>query len=459
MAAAQSSAARPAARGIASHARGVLVLGLPLAGSHLAQIALHITDTLMLGWYSIEALAALVLGSTLFFMLFIMGSGFAWAVMPMVAHAAGSGDDTEVRRVTRMGLWLSTAFSVACLPAMWWSEPILLALGQDPAISALAQEYLRIAGFGMLPALLVMVLKSYLAALERTQVVLWVMVAGAVLNVGINWVLIFGNLGAPEMGVRGAAVASVVVATLTFAGLVAYAGLVAALREHRLFSRLWRADGAALARVFRLGWPIGLTSLAETGLFGASSILMGWIGTLELAAHGIALQIISVLFMVQLGLSNAATVRAGRAMGAADGVALRRGAVAAMAISMLFALVTVAVCLLLPVPLIGIFLAPDDPVRPVVVAVGVGLLAVAALFQLFDAAQVMAMGLLRGMQDTAVPLIYAAFSYWGVGVPLSWFLGIRLGLGGQGVWAGLVVGLVLAALALSLRFWRRAARA
>ena len=157
MVATSSPAPAPAA-GYAAHARAVLVLGLPLVGSHVAQMSLHVIDVLMLGWYSVEALAAGTLGATLFFTLFIMGSGFAWAVMPMVAHAAAMDEETEIRRITRMGLWLSAAFALAVLPLFWFSGPILRALGQEPALAALTQDYLRIAGFGLLPALLVMVL-------------------------------------------------------------------------------------------------------------------------------------------------------------------------------------------------------------------------------------------------------------------------------------------------------------
>jgi MATE family multidrug resistance protein len=393
-----------------------------------------------------------------FFTIFIMGSGFAWAVMPMVAHAAGSGEETEVRRVTRMGLWLSALFGVAVFPFFWFSESILRAMGQDAAVSALAQDYLRIMGPGMVPALLVMVLKSYLAALERTQIVLWTTVLAAVLNVPLNWMLIFGNLGAPELGVKGAAIASILVQLLSLAVLVAYAQGLRELQRYALFQRIWRPDWPAFARVFRLGWPIGLTNLAEAGLFAASAVLMGLIGTLELAAHGIAIEITSAIFMVHLGLSNAATVRAGRALGAGDGGALRRGAAVAVALSLAVALVTMAIYWLLPAQMMGLFLAPDDPDRPAVIAIGVSLLVVAAVFQLADAAQVMAVGLLRGIQDTRVPLVIAALSYWGIGVPASWLLGIHLGYGGEGVWTGLVIGLTLAGVFLSLRFWRKARR-
>ena len=455
---AHRTAPPPPAAGYGAHARAVLGLGLPLIGSHLAQMALQVTDAVMLGWYSVEALAAGVLGSTIFFTFFMMGSGFAWAVMPLVAHAAAAGDETALRRATRMGMWLSLAFAFAVLPAMWASAPILRALGQETALAALTQDYLRIAGFGLIPALLVMVLKSHLAALERTRMVLWVTVIAAVVNVGVNWVFIFGNLGAPEMGVKGAAVASVVVASVSLLALALHAGLAPGLRGQTLFVRLWRPDGAALRQVFRLGWPIGLTNLAESGLFTASSLLMGWIGLRELAAHGIALQIVSVLFMVHMGLSNAATVRAGRALGAGDAVALWRGAVVVMALSLGFALAAVVLFLAVPEPLVGLFLGPDEPERAPVIAIGAGLLMVAALFQLFDAAQVVVLGLLRGVQDTRVPMILACVSYWVVGVPLSWLLAFPLGLGAEGIWLGLAIGLAVAGLTMSARFWRRLPR-
>jgi len=224
------------------HARATLTLGLPLIGSHVAQFVLHLTDTVMLGWYGVLPLAAGVLGASSFFTIFVLGSGFAKAVMPMVASANSQGDERQVRRVARMGLWLSILFSALTYPVFWWSGPILLALGQEEEVSALAQQYLRIAGLGMCPALLVMVLKSYLSALERTQVVLWVTVAAVPLNVLLNWALIFGNLGAPELGVAGSAIATVTVQIVSLGLIVLYAALLPALAKYSLFQRFWRPD-------------------------------------------------------------------------------------------------------------------------------------------------------------------------------------------------------------------------
>jgi len=441
------------------HAKATLVLGLPLVGSHLAQMALHVTDTVLLGWYGVNELAAVVLATSVFFVTFILGSGFAQAVMPLVATALGSGDETQVRRDTRMGLWLSIAFGVLSYPLFWRSEPFLLGLGQKPEVAALAQEFLRIGGLGMIPALLVMVLKSYLAALERTQVVLWVTLAAVGVNLALAYMLIFGHWGAPELGVRGAAIASLVVQALTFVLLALYAAWLPDLRHFRLFQRFWRPDWQAMRAVFRLGWPIGVTGLAESGLFSATALMMGWIGTVELAAHGITMEVAALSFMVHLGLSNAATVRAGRADGAGDVQGLRDGAKVAIALSLLFGLSMVALFLTLPEPIIALFLDETKPRSGEIIAFGVKLLAMAALFQLADAMQVMALGLLRAIKDTRVPMLAAAFSYWGIGIPSGYFLAFNTGLGGVGLWFGLVIGLLFAAVTMMWRFWHKAARA
>ena len=429
------------------------MLGLPLAGSHIAQFAVHLIDTIMLGWYGIQELAASVLAMSFFFVFFIMGAGFAFAVMPMVAEAASRNDSMRVRRVTRMGMWLSVVYAAVFLPLMIWSGPVLIALGQDPELSALAEQYLRIAGFGLFPSLLIMSLKNYLAALERTAPVLWLTVAGVFVNGALNYALIFGNLGAPELGLQGAALASVITQVLTLVAMGYYVAKAHGVRDHEIFVRWWRRDSEAMGEVFRLGWPIGLTNLAESGMFSASALIIGMIGTLPLAAHGIAMQITGLTFMVHIGLSQAATVRVGRAIGREDWNGLARGALAAGLLSMCFVGVTVLVLLGVPEILLSVFLSPDEISREAIIAVGVGLLTIAALFQLVDAGQVMFLGLLRGLQDTQAPMWIAAFSYWVIGIPASYIFGITFGWGAVGVWGGLVVGLALATALLGYR-WR-----
>ena len=438
------------------HVAGLLGLGLPLIGSHLAQVAIGVTDALMLGWYDVEALAAATLAHSIWFVIFILGSGFAFAVMPMVAQAIGSGDDRQVRRVTRMGMWISILFGLAVMPALIWSRPLLELMGQTEIVATLAQTYLAITAVAMVPALLVMVLKSYLSSLERTQVVLWITLAGAGVNIALNYILIFGKLGLPEMGIAGAATASLTVHVLSFLAFAVYAAQVT--REHTLFARFWRPDWEAFWQVFRLGWPIGITNLAETGLFAATAVMMGWLGPVPLAAHGVAIQLASLTFVVHLGLSQAATVRAGAALGRGDLDFLRLGARAVTGLSILFAIVTMVVYLSVPELLVGLFVDPADPRRPEILAIGVVLLSVAALFNTVDGLQVIALGLLRGLQDTRTPMILAAVSYWVFGFPAGYVFGFVLDFGAPGVWAGLVCGLAVAALTLLWRFWAEFAR-
>jgi MATE family multidrug resistance protein len=438
---------------LSTHARATLALGLPLIGSSLAQMALHVADTVMLGWYGVVPLAAVVLGSSSFFIIFVMGSGFAKAVMPMVAAARAAGDEAQVRRDARMGLWLSAAFGVIVYPVFWFAEPILLALGQDAEVAVIARDYLRIAGLGMVPALWVAVLQSWLSALGRAGVVLWVTLGALVLNVTVNWALIFGNWGFPELGAQGAAIATLLVQIMSLMLLGAYAARQASVRQYRLFQRFWRVDWSALRGVFRLGWPIGLTGIAEGGLFQASALMMGWVGTVELAAHGIALEAAAVAFMIHVGLSSAATIRVAGFAGRGDARGLRDAAAVALILSAVVAAAVIAVFLLQPVAIIGLFIDETKAESGAILDFGVTLLVLAALFQTADAMQVMALGLLRGLHDTRVPMWLAAVSYWVIGIPVSYVLAFPLGMGGVGLWLGLVVGLVAAGISLMLRFW------
>lgn len=441
---------------LTDHARAVLKLGMPLVLSNVAQFAIYITDTIMLGWYSVTALAAATIAGTFFFLPFIVGSGFGQAITPLVAAAAEAGDDRQVRRATRMGIWLSVIYGALIMVPFIWSEQILLAMGQDPEVAAQAQDYLSIVVLSMIPALLVMALKSFLVALEHTTIILWSTIGTAVLNGLLNYALIFGNWGAPELGIQGAAIASLTLTTLNVVVLLVYA--LIKTPQFKLLQNIFAPDRDMMARVFALGWPIGLTSLAEGGLFSAATVMVGWLGPIPLAAHGIALQLSGLTFMVHIGFSQAATVRAGRALGRRDEFALRRGGLVAIGLSAIFAVTTMVTFILAPEFLIATFLDPQEPARLDVIMIGASLLAVAALFQIVDALQVMALGLLRGVQDTQVPMLMATLSYWVIGLPVSYVLAFPLGFGGVGVWAGLVVGLSVAAILLHWRFWGRSVR-
>lgn len=444
------------ATGLGAQARALVWLAGPLVLSNVAGFAIHMTDVLMMGWYDITQLAGMVLAGSFYFITFIAGSGFAAAVLPLVATAAANGDATEVRRVTRMGVWLTAAYAAVALPFLLSAGPILRSMGQAPEVAEAAGRYLAIAGWMIVPALAIAVLRSFLSALERTGVVLWITVGIAILNALFAWAFIFGHWGAPELGIVGAAWSALVTNTVGALALGGYA--VWRLPRYRLLQRVWRPDWPVLARVFRMGLPIGGQLLAEVGLFASSAAMVGWVGAVPLAAHGVTMQLAAIAFMFHLGLSQAATVRAGQALGRGDRDGLRQTGLAATLLSGGFALLTSTAFLLWPATLLGLFVDPADPARPEVLAVGATLLTLAAAFQLFDGFQVLAIGLLRGIQDTAVPFAIAALSYWLVGMPAAYALGFVAGGAEVGVWLGLVLSLVVVATLLMLRFWRLARR-
>ena len=430
----------------------LIVLGLPIVGSNLAMMLIGVTDIVMVGWHSVEELAALILATTLLFNIFILGSGVAFAVMPMVSSAAAVEDDTTVRRSTRMALWLSVIYGICALPIFYMSEAIFLGLGQQPELARHAADYMWILAPAIIPSLWANVMRSYLSAMEFTKVIMLITCGVAILNVGFNHVLIFGNYGFPELGIRGAAIASLLVNILMAIITSIYAVYI--LPQHALFARFYRPDWGAMVKVFKLGAPIGLSILAETGLFSAASVMMGWIGVIALAAHGIALQLASLTFMAHLGLSSAVTIRMGNAAGRKDRSAMIEVTKAGAVISVCWSLLTIILFVGFGAQLISLFLDADEAARDSIIAYGIVLLWIAALFQLVDGGQVLAIGLLRGVQDTAVPMVITVIGYWGVGVPIAYFLGFYTPLAGSGIWLGLVAGLSFAAVGLSVRFRR-----
>lgn len=432
------------------HARKLMRLAWPLIGSQIMQFAIGLTDAIMLGWYSLEAFAAQVLGGSFFFIILILGSGFAFGLQPMVANAHAKGDEQQIRRSTRMGFWLVLIYAAVTVPVLLFAEPILVAIGQDPQLSLDADIYLKIMAFSVFPALMVNVLRSYLSALEQAGIILYVTVASLVLNAAINYALIFGNFGFPEMGLRGAAVASLSVHTASFVILAIYAARKNA--HHSLFQRFWRPDPEAFWNVFRLGWPIGITVLAEVGMFTAATAMVGWVGVIEVGAHGIALQVASLSFMFHLGLSHAVTVRAGAAQGRGDWVGLRRGASVSLVISILVAALASLSFFLFPETLLKVFVSPNEPNLEALLLRGTTLLYIAAAFQFFDAMQVMGTGLLRGLQDTKVPMYFATVSYWVIGVGSGYVLGFVVMWEAVGVWIGLTLGLAAATVLMLGRF-------
>ena len=437
-----------------AHFRATFALGVPLIGAQLAQLGIHTTDVVIVGRLGAVHLAALVLSSQFFFTLFIFGSGFANAVMPMVAQAYGRGDPVAVRRAVRMGMWVVLLYSALTAAIFYNAERILLYAGQKPEVAALAGGYLKIVQWGMAPALLFMTLRGLVSAVGRAGIVLYVTITILSINAFFAYALVLGRFGFPALGIEGAAIVSVAVNILSFLLLTAYIQWRPEMRRYELFVRFWRPDWPAFREVVHLGLPIGFTMLAEVSLFTGASLLMGNIGTLELSAHGIALQLASIAFMIPLGLAQAGTVRVGVAHGRADHLAVVRASLAVLAVAVVISISGGVLFASIPTKLAAIFLDEAGKDSAAVLAIAGPFVVIAGIFQLVDGLQAIAAGLLRGLKDTRIPMVMALISYWPIGFFCAWFFAFPAGFGGVGIWFGFVGGLAAAAILLNWRFYR-----
>lgn len=432
-----------------------LALAWPFVLMQLAQISINTTLMLMVGKLGAADLAGAALGLQAFLVVFLFELGLAIAVAPMIAQARGAGDLHLARRAFRLGLWITTLVALPGALLLWFAKPILLAAGQAPAVVEAAVDFTRPMAFGLAPWLWFYVIRNYMAAMGRPRPPLYVMAAGILLNGLLGYLLIFGAWGLPALGVMGAGLAALLVGCFLPLSLAVVAITDRRLRRLSPFGRFWQPDWPLFREIFRLGTPIGLAMLFETLLFMVLLYLQGLISTVAQAAHAIAMQWGAAALMLPLGLSQAATVRVGLAAGSADAAGAWRAAAIALGFGFCCALLVAALFLLLPRSLVGFFLDESLPESGAVVAAGVTFLAVAALFQLFDGLQVVALGVLRGLKDTRVPTLISGFSYWLVGFPLAALFAFVAHWRGVGIWIGVTIGLGLAAVLMALRMRRQ----
>ena len=455
MANSATTAEKPVVSSWGHHLLETLRLGVPLVGAQLAQLAIHTTDIVIIGRIGTAELAAMVLAGQFWFTIFIFGSGFANAVVPMAAQAHGRGDAVYVRRAVRMGLWAVLGYCVLTLPIFLYAEPILVSLDQDPHVAFLAASYLHITCWSMVPALIFFVLRAFFSALNKAGIVLYVTIAILIANAFLAYSLVLGHFGFPRLGLTGAGIASVTVNVLSVALAILYIRVQPQLHSYTLFIRFWKPDWRALGEVLRLGLPISVTIMSEVTLFTVASLLMGSIGTIELAAHGIALQLASIAFMIPLGLGQAATVRVGVAHGQHDRANGFRAGVSVILLGMSCSIVGGTLFATYPHFLASLFLDMNNPDAAQVLAVAGPFVIVAGIFQLVDGLQAIASGLLRGIKDTTIPMVLALISYWAIGFVGCYVLAFPLHFGGIGIWYGFVLGLVAGALLLTVRFFRK----
>lgn len=438
--------------------RELILLSGPVVAAQLGQISNGFVDTVMVGRLGSDALAAVALGNSTFFFLFIVGMGMVVAVGPMVSQAFGAGQHDPIGRSVRQGLWLGIAIAVPMFFMLYYIAPLWRLIGQPEATVQLGQAYLRAIAWGLLPFLWFVALRSFVEAVSRPWPVTFITFAGVALNVGANYVLMYGKFGFPALGVVGTGWASTMVFWFLFLALLTYVQVQPRFRAFRVFERMGRPDPEYFRELFRIGWPIGISYGIEAGLFMVTALMMGTLGALPLAAHQVAIQCAAFTFMVPLGIGIAASVRVGQAVGRGDPVGVRAAGFGGLLLAGGFMLCAAVAFWLIPERIVGLYLDLDDPANVALVHLTVSLLVIAAVFQLFDGLQVAAAGALRGLKDTRVPMVLSFCTYWLVGLTSGYWLGFAAGYGPEGLWWGLVLGLVAASTVLSLRFARMSGR-
>lgn len=434
-----------------------LALAWPLALANLAQMLVHAIDVIFVARLGDEQLAASSLGISLFGIVLWSLTGMTGMVAALIAAELGRRKHAvrEVRRSVRMGLWLAAGMGGLSMIPLAFAEEIMLATGQDAAVSAMGGGFVRILMFAGVPMLLSNVLRNFVSALGRPVFATMITVLAIGVSALANYAFVFGNFGMPAMGLEGSALASVTTSLFFVASYVVAIGSDRRLRRYRVFGNWWKPEWSRLRELIATGAPVSLTVLAEAGLFASAAFLMGRIGPTELAGHAIALQLAALAFQVPMGVGQAATIRVGYFYGARDPGGIGRAGWSAIAIGGGFMLLTASLLLFAPTLIIRLYVDPDLPRNAALVGFAVQFMLVAAAFQLADGVQAVAAGALRGVQDTRVPMWLALFGYWVPGLGTSVWLGFYTPLAGVGIWIGLAAGLVVVAALLT---WRWAAR-
>jgi MATE family multidrug resistance protein len=440
-----------AGSGVGAELRATLALAAPLAAANLAQMAMGVTDMVMVGRLGALPLAAAGLGAMLYFTGGVVLQGILSAVAPLAAHALGAGNRAAAGRIGGAGLALALILALPFVAALTSLDRLLQWLGYNAALAVEIGHFLRAIAWGGPAFLCFAVLRSLLAALSHTRAVMAVLLLCVAGNAGLNWVLIYGHLGAPTLGVAGSGYASATNQWLILAGLALCARMMPGLASLRVLRSAFAPSWTPMASILRLGLPIGGIMGVEVGVFLGAGILIGLLGTAALGAHQLVLNCAGVSFMVPLGLSQAATVRVAYELGAGRALAARRAGLVALALGIGFMSGTAVVLWTVPDAIIAVYIDIADPANRATVEIARRLLVIAALFQVFDGMQTIAAGALRGYKDTMIPMLLAGFGYWGAGFGGGWLLAFPLGYGAVGLWWGLALGLAVVAILLTLR--------
>lgn len=437
--------------------KATFLLAGPLALANFLQMLTYSVDVFFIARLGEEPFAASQLVMSVFGLIVWALSSLTAAVAPVVSAELGANPNAvrPVRRAVRMALWLAVFSGAVGMALAFLTIPIMRLTGQDETLIPIAFPYLAVVVFSLIPMVVGNVLRTYVSTLGRPIFATAITAVGILVNAAGNYALIFGNWGMPRLELVGAGIATIITTTVTMLIYIVAIRFDKKLHRYRIFGRWWRPDWQRLREVLRIGTPIALTVIAEAGIFGAAAFMMGRFGVSQLAGHTIALQLAAMAFQIPFGVGQAVTIRVGYYYGARDLVGIKRAGWAGMAMGTGFMSMTALAMVIIPQPLISLYVDIDAPKNAALIGFAVQYLVWAAAFQLVDGIQAVSLSALRGLQDTRVPMWMATFSYWVAGIGVAIGLGFYTPLAGIGVWIGLATGLATAAFFLTWRWIER----
>ena len=430
--------------------RRLLALAGPLIVNNLTIAGMQFADAVMSGRLGADALAAVAIGGSVWFLGFTICMGMLMAISPIAARHFGARNPQLIGRYTRQGMYLGAVYGVVlCIAAQFAIEPLLTLLTISPEFRDLSAGYIRAITYGGPAIFVFLALRFTTEGIGETKPIMYTSLLALVCNVFLNWVLMFGNLGAPALGVVGCGLASAITMWLIAFVLASYMLVRDIYKPMQIFSRLAPIRANVLREIVALGLPIAVMITAEAGLFSAISLMMGTRGTAITAAHQIGINLSATTFMIPLALSSAITIRVGHELGAGNFGRARYAGGFGIGVCAGF-MMLMAVLMLLFREYVVMLYTDDAVVR----SIAVSILFMAALFQVADGIQIGAAGALRGYKDTRVPMVINTFSYWVLAAPLAFLAAIAYELPPNYVWGGVIVGLSVAAMLLSWRYVR-----
>jgi MATE family multidrug resistance protein len=446
----------PRSRGFVSakEARELIALTAPIAGTALTNMGMSITDTVMMGWSGPEALAAGAVVSDLYSIVYYFMAGILSASAVLMAQALGARRGAELRRVLRQGFFAAAILTIPAFFLVWNTSALLRMFGVEETVIELGNGYRQMMALAIVPMMFVAVWRNAFAALGRPKIFLVATLLALPANGLANAVFMFGLGPVPAMGLAGAGLASAIVAAGLAVGFAAFAVRNIEMRQLCLF-RGWRVDKRHLAEIFRLGIPIGFSSIGEVGVYLVSTVIISLFGAAALAAHAITLRMAGVVYALTLGLSQAATVRVGYAVGRSDSQRMAESGWTALVIGTAFGLVIFAVLAVTSDKFPWLFLGDGKVGTAAVASTAAGLLFLLGTLNLAVGPASSATAILRGFKDTRIPMVLTLTAKWAIGMPVAFFAGFHLGWGAGGVWTGLVVAEAAAAILMGARLCRR----